>query len=57
MNGDEIVQSELQEFNNTLSLEDIEEPAEKISFDAVYSALQISLKFFRETVGCNFQES
>ncbi len=36
MNEDEIVQSVFHEFNNTLSLEETEEPEEKTSIDTIY---------------------
>ncbi len=40
MNDDNGVQSVLHNFNNTPSLEEIEEPEEKISFDIAYAASQ-----------------
>ncbi len=46
----------LHDFNNTPSLEEMEELQEKIPFDTAYSALQTSLHFFRETARCNFRD-
>ncbi len=43
MNDDKIIQSVLRDFNNTLSLGEIEEPKENISFNTAYSELQTSL--------------
>ncbi len=54
MNDNDIVQSVLHDFSNTPSLEGIKEPEEKIFYNTAYSALQISLKFFKETARCNF---
>ncbi len=38
----------LHDFNNTPSLEEIEEPEEKIFFDTAYSALRPSLSFLEK---------
>ncbi len=40
-----MVQAVLHDFNNTPSLEEIEELEEKISFNTAYSELQTNLSF------------
>ncbi len=53
VNNGRIIQSVLHGFNNTPSLEEIEKPEKRFSYDTAYLVLQTSPKFFRETASCN----